>query len=70
MKVTEQMSHGRRILAGTLLAAVAVALAMLMFVMNSPVQVVRVSGDLSQPERDAVKTAVLQRSLLVGSSAS
>lgn len=61
MKVTEQMSRGRRFLAGTLLVAVATAITMLMFVMNSPVQVVRVSGDLSLPERDAVKTAVLQR---------
>ncbi len=61
MKVTERMSRGRCILAGALLTAVATGLAALMFVMNSPVQVVRVSGDLSLPERDAVKAAVLQR---------
>jgi cell division protein FtsQ len=61
MKVSEGMSRGHRVLAGMLLALVAAALAGLIFVMNNPVQVVRVSGDLSLPERDAVKTAVLQR---------
>jgi cell division protein FtsQ len=61
MKVTERMSQGRRIFAGVVLVGVAGAFVALLFVMNSPVQVVRVSGELSQPERDAVKAAVLQR---------
>jgi cell division protein FtsQ len=61
MKVTERMSRGHKVLAGLLLAMVVSALAALIFVMNSPVQVVRVSGDLSLPERDAVQAAVLQR---------
>jgi Cell division septal protein len=61
MKVTDGMSRGRRILSGVLLAGVVSAFVGLLFVMNSPVQVVRVSGELSLPERDAVKVAVLQR---------
>lgn len=61
MKVTERMSQGRRIFAGVVLVGVAAAFVALLFVMNSPVQVVRVSGELSLPERDAVKAAVLQR---------
>jgi cell division protein FtsQ len=61
MKVTDGMSQGRRILSGVLLAGVVGAFVALIFVMNSPVQVVRVSGELTLPERDAVKVAVLQR---------
>ena len=62
MKVSERMSRGRRILSGALLAGGGERRSIaLLFVMNSPVQVVRVSGDLSVPERDAVKAAVLQR---------
>ncbi len=61
MKVSDGMSRGRRVLSGVLLAGVVGAFVALMFVMNSPVQVVRVSGELSLPERDAVKDAVLQR---------
>jgi cell division protein FtsQ len=61
MKVSEGMSRGHRILAGALLVSVSSALAILLVVMNSPVQVVRVSGDLSPPERIAVKAAVSQR---------
>ena len=61
MKVTERMSQGRHFFAGVVLVGVAGAFVALLFVMNSPVQVVRVSGELSLPERDAVKAAVLQR---------
>ena len=61
MKVSEGMSRGHCILAGALLVAVSSALVGVLFVMNSPVQVVRVKGDLSEPERVAVKAAVLQR---------
>lgn len=61
MKVSDRMSLARRVLSGAVLVAVASAFVALLFVMNSPVQVVRVSGDLSLPERDAVKAAVLQR---------
>lgn len=61
MKVSDRMSLARRVLSGAVLAGVASAFVALLFVMNSPVQVVRVSGDLSLPERDAVKAAVLQR---------
>jgi len=61
MKVTERMSQGRHYFAGVVLVSVAGAFVALLFVMNSPVQVVRVSGELSLPERDAVKVAVLQR---------
>ena len=61
MKVTERMSQGHGILSGAVLVGVASALVALIVVMNSPVQVVRVSGELSLPERDAVKAAVLQR---------
>jgi cell division protein FtsQ len=61
MKVTDRMSQGRRIFACVVLVGVAAAFVALLFVMNSPVQVVRVSGELSLPERDAVKAAVLQR---------
>jgi len=61
MKVTERMSQGRHFFAGVVLVGVAGAFVALLFVMNSPVQVVRVSGELSLPERDAVKVAVLQR---------
>ena len=61
MKVTERMSQGRHFFAGVVLVSVAGAFVALLFVMNSPVQVVRVSGELSLPERDAVKVAVLQR---------
>ena len=61
MKVSERMSVGHRVLAGALLLAVSSALGGALFVMNAPVQVVRVSGDLSEPERVAVKAAVLQR---------
>ncbi len=61
MQVTERMSHGRRICAGVVLVGVVGAFVALLFVMNSPVQVVRVSGELSQPERDAVKAVVLHR---------
>ena len=61
MKVTERMSQGRHFFAGVVLVGIAGAFVALLFVMNSPVQVVRVSGELSLPERDAVKAAVLQR---------
>jgi cell division protein FtsQ len=61
MKVSDRMSLARRVLSGAVLVGVASAFVALLFVMNSPVQVVRVSGDLSLPERDAVKAAVLQR---------
>lgn len=61
MKVTDRMSLVRRVLSGVVLASVASAFVALLIVMNNPVQVVRVSGDLSLPERDAVKAAVLQR---------
>lgn len=61
MKVSEGMSPGYRVLSGVLLVAVASALIAVLFVMNGPVQVVRVSGDLSEPERAAVKAAVQQR---------
>lgn len=61
MKVSEGMSRGQCILAGVFLLGVVVALAASLVVMNSPVEVVRVSGDLSRPERAAVKTAVLKR---------
>jgi cell division protein FtsQ len=61
MKVTDRMSLVRRVLSGAVLASVASTFVALLIVMNNPVQVVRVSGDLSLPERDAVKAAVLQR---------
>ncbi len=61
MRVSEGMSHRQCVLAGALLVGVVAVLAASLVVMNSPVRVVRVSGDLSRPERAAVKTAVLQR---------
>ena len=61
MKVSEGMSRGQCVLAGVLLLGVVVALGASLVVMNRPVEIVRVTGDLSRPERAAVKTAVLQR---------
>lgn len=61
MKVSEGMSRFRRGLAGALLIAVVSAWLSLLFAMNDPVQIVRVSGDLSDAERAEVKEAVLHR---------
>ncbi len=61
MKVSQGMSRTDCILAGALLAVVLCVLVAMLVVMNGPVQVVRVSGDLSEPERVAVKAAVLER---------
>ncbi len=61
MKVSEGMSRLRRGLAGALLIAVVSAWLSLLFAMNDPVQIVRVSGDLSDAERAEVKAAVLHR---------
>jgi len=61
MKVSDQMSRGHCILAGALLFAVTTTLLVLLGAMNTPVEMVRISGDLSVPERAAVKAAVLPR---------
>jgi len=61
MKVSDQMSRGHCFLAGGLLFVVTATLIALLSAMNSPVEIVRISGDLSVPERAEVKAAVLQR---------
>ncbi len=61
MKVSDGVSDLRRGLAAVLLVAVVSALLALMYAMNDPVQTVRISGDLSDAERAAVKEAVLHR---------
>ncbi len=61
MKVSEGMSGLRRGFAGALLFAVVSAWLLLLFAMNDSVQIVRISGDLSDAERAQVKAAVLQR---------
>jgi cell division protein FtsQ len=61
MKVSNRMPVGRRMLAVSLLAAIAVAIGVLLYAMNAPVQIVRVTGDLTTAERDAVQAAVAQR---------
>jgi len=60
MKVSDRMPTGRRVLAVGLFVCVGAGLAALVFVINHPVQIVRVTGDLTTAERDAVKAAVLQ----------
>lgn len=61
MRVSEGMSRLHRSLAGLLLVAVVAALLAVLLAMNDPVQIVRISGDLSVAERDEVKAAVLPR---------
>jgi len=61
MKVSNRMPTGRRVLAVALFVCVGVGFAALMYVINRPVQIVRVTGDLTTAERDAVKAAVSQR---------
>lgn len=61
MKVSNRMPMSRRVLAVALFAGVGAALVALVVVINRPVQIVRVTGDLSTAERDAVQTAVSQR---------
>jgi cell division protein FtsQ len=61
VKVSQEMSRGRRILSAGLLICVVAGLAGMLVVMNSPVQVVRVSGDLTDADRAAVKAAVQER---------
>ena len=58
MKVSNRMPAGRRILAVALLVGVGAALCALLLAINRPVQIVRVTGDLTTAERDAVKDAV------------
>jgi len=58
MKVSNRMPTGRRVLAVALLVCVGAALCALLFAINRPVQIVRVTGDLTTAERDAVKDAV------------
>jgi cell division protein FtsQ len=55
------MPTGRRVLAVGLFAVVGVGVCALLYVMNTPVQIVRVTGDLTTAERDAVQAAVAQR---------
>jgi cell division protein FtsQ len=61
MKVSNRMPTVSRILAFTLLVVVGAALCTLLYAMNSPVQIVRVTGDLTTAERDAVQAAVARR---------
>jgi len=61
MKVSDRMPTGRRVLAVTLFACVGAGFAALVIAIDRPVQIVRVTGDLTTAERDAVKAAVSQR---------
>ena len=61
MKVSEGMPRLRNVFARVLLVAVVATLIALLIALNSPVEIVRISGDLSVDERAEVKAAVLQR---------
>jgi cell division protein FtsQ len=54
------MSQVHRVLAAGLLASVVIAFTVVVFAINGPVRVVRVSGDLTAPERIEVEAAVLR----------
>jgi cell division protein FtsQ len=55
------MPVGRRALAVGLLVSIGIAICALLSLINAPVQIVRVTGDLTTAERDAVQAAVAQR---------
>jgi cell division protein FtsQ len=61
MRVSRNMSQAHRLLAAGLLASVLIAFVVVLFGMNGPVRVVRVSGDLTAAERIEVEAAVLRR---------
>jgi cell division protein FtsQ len=61
MKVSNRMPAGRRVLAVALFLGVGAGLVALVSKINRPVQIVRVTGDLTTAERDAVQAAVTER---------
>src|SRR3954447_6490740 len=61
MRVSTRMPAFRRAMAAALLIGVVAGVMALLFMINGPVQVVRVMGDLTGAERDAVQAAVARK---------